>query len=149
MRLVGRRATRASSLSRGDWPSRHRPDLQPALCGVDIAEDEAFPVGAAFPQCRQRATAVADVAVERVEAPQQRRGVGEAEAERALRGVHPPVIERQCRIVLPEFEVEQRLVPPDMDLVQWPGVDHSVSRAIMHRRPSSGRPVISITCATV
>ena len=38
-------------------------------------------------------------------------------AKPALRRADRAVIQRQRRVVLPEFEVEQRFVPPDMDLV--------------------------------
>ncbi len=85
--------------------------------GVDVGEDQAFPIGVVLPQCRLLPPAGANVAAEGVEAPQERRGVGEAESHRALRRAHRPVIERQRRVVLPELQVEQRLVPPDMNLV--------------------------------
>ncbi len=48
---------------------RFLPRPQLGHCGVDIAEDEAFPVGVVLPQCRQFPPALADVAAERVEAP--------------------------------------------------------------------------------
>ncbi len=85
------------------------------------AKTRHFPSAWPSPQRRQLRPALADVDAERVEAPQQRRGVGQAERHRALGRADRPVIEGECGIVLPELEVEQRPVPPDMNLVHVAG----------------------------
>jgi hypothetical protein len=84
--------------------------------GVDVGEHQAPPVGVPLPQRRELPPAIADIAAERVEPPQQRRGVGQVRADRPLRGAHRPVIERECRAVLAELKMEQCAVPPDVHL---------------------------------
>jgi hypothetical protein len=84
---------------------------------VYVGEHVVFPVGVVFLQGRLLPPEVAGVASERVEQPQERRGVGQGEGHRAPSRAHRPIIECQCLLVLPEFAVEQRLGSTDMELV--------------------------------
>ena len=75
-----------------------------------------------LPQIGQLPPAIADIAAagltaQRIEPPQQGRGVRQAQAQRPLGRADRPVIKRQRRVVLAELHMEQRLVPPDMHLV--------------------------------
>jgi predicted GNAT family acetyltransferase len=101
---------------------------------VDVGEDKAFSVGVPVPQRRQLVPAIADIAAERVEAPQQGRGVGQAVAERALSRADRAVVERERRVILPKLDVEQRLVPPDMGLIGM--ARGSTTKRLARRHPS-------------
>ena len=104
---------------------------------MNIGEHEAFPVGVAFPQGRQIPPAVADLAAQRIQAPQQGGGIGQAVADPALRRPDRAVVQRQRRVVLPELEMEQRLVPPDMRLI---GMTGARPQRLPRRHPS--QPVL-------
>ena len=65
---------------------------------------------------QQIAPPLGDVAAKRVEPPQQSRGIAQIEGQGPQRVQQGSVVQRECGVVLSEFEVEQRLVPPDVHL---------------------------------
>jgi len=85
---------------------------------MHVDEHQAATVGVALPTGHQISPAIADIDAEGVEAPEEGGQVGQVDRQRAQRIQDRPIVQRQRRVILAKFDVEQRFVPPDMHLGQ-------------------------------